>query len=249
MSNPSSAHVARNIRLDGAQNMRDIGGYMTQTGQVTRFGRVLRSDALHALTRADQDVLTAHGIGTTIDLRFTAETRRAPSVFAQSTVVRYLHMPLHEPYPEPHLRADTATLDRYYVHLVDAYAESILDVFETLTDPQALPAIVHCTLGKDRTGVIISLLLSTLGVSDEVVVADYALTAECASGLLDKMRAEALAAGMPAEWCAAMFDSHPDNMRALLAHVRDTYGGAEAYLRAIGLSDARVQRLRANLLA
>jgi protein-tyrosine phosphatase len=250
LMNSTDPHIAaRTIDLRGTSNTRDIGGYATRDGHVTRFGRVLRSDALHALTGDDQAILAAHDIGTTIDLRFTSETMRSPSVYQDSTVVRYLHLPLHEPYGDANLHTITATLGRYYTHLVDTYPGAVLSVFEALTEPQALPAIVHCTVGKDRTGVIVGLLLSALGVDDETVIADYALTGVVASDLIVRLRAEAIASGMPVEWCERMFGSEPDNMRALLAHLQQTHGGARDYLRAIGLSDTRFERLRANVLA
>lgn len=250
MTTTTDAHLTtRKLALQGAHNTRDIGGYPTRNGQVTRFGRVVRSDALHALTSADQEILATHSIGTTIDLRFTVETDRAPSVYRNSTVVRYLHLPLHEPFGETNLNIITATLGRYYTYLVDTYPGAVLSVFEALTDPQALPAIVHCTVGKDRTGIVIGLLLSALGVDDETVIADYALTGVLAADLIKRLRGEAVASGMPVEWCERMFGSEPDNMRALLAHLQQTHGGARDYLRAIGLSDTRFERLRANVLA
>ncbi len=241
--------AARTVELSGTSNTRDIGGYATRAGRSIRHNQVVRSDALHALSPADQHILSTLGIGTTIDLRFTMETTRAPSVYASSAFVRYVHLPLHEPYPEAQMHETTASLATYYMHLVDECGGSILAVFEALSEPQALPVIVHCTVGKDRTGVVIALLLSMLGVNNDDVVADYALTGVLAGDFLDKLRRDAMAAGMPADWCARMFASEAETMRALLAHLAARYGGAEAYLRAIGLSDARIARLHANLLA
>jgi protein-tyrosine phosphatase len=239
----------RLIPLDGTSNTRDIGGYVTRDGRTTRYGRILRSDALHALTEEDLDALSILQIGATIDLRFTAETARAPSVYANSAFVEYWHIPLHEPYEDAYTRNVTSTLGSYYVHLVDDCAPQIFAVFDRLTKPQSLPAVVHCTVGKDRTGVIIALILSALGVNDETVIADYALTARVASGLIEKLRAQALAAGVPEAWCERMFGADPGNMRTLLAHLSTRYGGADAYLRSIGLPESRLNRLRANLLA
>ncbi len=241
--------MPRRIMLTGSSNTRDIGGYRTRDGRTTRYGKLLRSDALHALTQEDRALLTRLGVGTTIDLRFTAETMRAPSVYSNSEAVHYRHLPLHEPYPDAQLRESFGTLAHYYMHLVDAHRRPILAVFEALTEPQALPAIVHCTVGKDRTGVIIALALSALGVADETVVADYAATGTVAADLIRRLKSEARASGVPAEWCERMFSSDPEHMRSLLAHVSKKYGGAEAYLRESGLPDARLERLRANLLA
>jgi protein-tyrosine phosphatase len=239
----------RCIALTGASNMRDVGGYRTYDGRTIRYGRLLRSDALHALTQEDRAILTRLGIGTTIDLRFTAETVRAPSVYASSDAVRYFHQPLHEPYTDAQLRNGFGTLGSYYIHAIDTHGRAILGVFQAMTDPQAMPAIVHCTVGKDRTGVIIALTLSALGVDDDTVIADYALTGTVAADLIHRLREEALTAGVPLEWCDRMFNSAPEHMRSFLSHLHARYGGAEAYLRHIGLSEARLTRLQANLLA
>jgi protein-tyrosine phosphatase len=237
----------RALNFEGAHNMRDIGGYFTNDGCVTRWGRLLRADSMHGLTRNDQSVLSQYGIGTIVDLRFSSEAQRQPSVYAKSAFVNYTHVPLHEPYADPERMIDS--LGGYYAFLVDNCQAQIYRVFGLLTQIQAMPAAVHCTAGKDRTGVIIALVLGALQVPDETIVADYALTERVAAPLMRKLRAEAEQAGMSSAWGDKMFGSDPQHMRFFLRHLQDRYGSAAAYLRLIGVTDAELNRLTANLVA
>src|SRR4051794_38848464 len=86
----------RRIELEGCYNLRDIGGYATGDGRLTRWGNVFRADGLHRLPTASQEKLLGYGIRTIIDLRRPAELKTSPNVLAGSTTLTYLNISLNE---------------------------------------------------------------------------------------------------------------------------------------------------------
>jgi protein-tyrosine phosphatase len=238
------------VVLESSHNFRDLGGYPTADGRVTRRGRIYRSDTLHLLSPADVEVLGRLGLRTVIDLRSAHELEHhGPDRFDEGTVDHW-HVPLidrvvmqREPRPVPRDAAEV------YGELLHWGASGIARCFELLAEPDAVPAVFHCAVGKDRTGVIAALLLSLVGVPDEDVIADYALSAQSWPG-----RERFLAEHAPAflDYLRAIPDrflgSTPETMRTFLDGVRHDHGSARDYLTGIGVSAAALQRLHAALL-
>lgn len=223
---------ARHVPLDGTRNVRDVGGYPAAGGRVTRWRTLLRGDALDRLPVHAQRQLLDLGVRTVVDLRWPDELERYPSVFAASPDVAYHHVPLLADDPTPHLG-----LAGMYLHILDARAGQLAEVVRLLLAADGLPAFVGCAAGKDRTGVLVALLLDAVGVPHEVVVEDYAVSAYWFAFPVshiepDDWRAEAL-----------VVDSPPEFMRQALAHLADEHGGARALLLRQGLTEADLARL------
>ena len=222
----SSLVPGRHVRLPGTRNLRDVGGYPAGPGRRTRWRTLLRTDALDLLPPASQEELLSMGLRTVIDLRWPHELDEWPSVFRRSDRVRYRSIPLLEDNPAP-----DSGLARTYRHMLDERGAQLLEVLRAVVEPDATPAVVGCAAGKDRTGVAIALLLSAVGVPTDVVVADYALTAD-------------LYAADPADehlvdWrgAAVTIDCDPAYM------LEARHGGAPALLRRHGATDAELARL------
>ncbi len=129
------------------------------------------------------------------------------------------------------------------------HADAIRSVIEIVADPANLPAIVHCTAGKDRTGVVVALLLSVAGVDDETIVKDYALTgANLTEEWIEARRGDAARYGLTWEALKPALGTPPEAMRATLAHLREEFAGAEGYLASIGVWPETIARIRANLI-
>ena len=118
-----------------------------------------------------------------------------------------------------------------------------------LCEPDALPAIVFCSAGKDRTGLVTALTLGVLGVSQEEIVADYALTERALDGgfraVIEK---RAIAAGISEQELAVKVRAPPELMRSVLAWLSEHHGGATGYLRAHGLAPGELENLRCTML-
>lgn len=250
LTTPSHNRV---LSLEGAYNVRDLGGYPIEDGGRTRWRTVLRSDSLHCLTLEAQETLIGLGLRTVIDLRYERELVECPNVFAQSGSVRYLNVPLLAgSAAEPATRAaDTSpSLAGVYRRIVDERQDALRTVLAALVEPGALPALIHCTAGKDRTGVIVALLLRLAGVAPQVIAEDYAATEGLLAGaFMVDLRRRTEARGVDWETYQKLLICPPELMLGLLQHVDETYDGVEPYLRrVVGLAPKVVDTLRAALV-
>ena len=146
--------------------------------------------------------------------------------------------------PLPETGDETDPLLRAYLgYLVDR-TENVVEAVRLLGRPDAGPALVHCAAGKDRTGVLVALVLDAVGVERDAVVADYALSAEQVEAMWRR-------------WTAAAGVEMPDDLgphlpraeviEAVLARLDEEHGGAAGWLRANGLEADALDRLRARL--
>ncbi|MGX1307753.1 protein-tyrosine phosphatase [Amorphus suaedae] len=241
---------SRVIALEGAHNVRDLGGYETAGGGVTRWRSVLRAGVLTHLTADARTALVDMGLATVIDLRGADELATQPNPFRDDARVAYRNVPLfHALAPIEMLDPDGRPFDmgNRYRQGLDGCQERFAEVFRTILEAEPGAVLFHCSAGKDRTGLIAALLLSVAGVSDETIVDDYALTATVAQPLLAILREGALARGAAPELVDRTLASPPETMRRTLDHLQAGYGGATRYVSAIGLGDDEVARLRARL--
>ncbi len=230
---PQTPELRRHIRLDGTRNLRDTGGYPAGPGRQTRWHTLLRSDELTCLPAHAVAELRALGVRHVVDLRWPDELERSPNAFAGDALIRYTSVSLLADDPTPH-----AGLDGMYRHVLDERWEQLGEAVRSLLEPDGLPVVIGCAAGKDRTGVTIALLLSLCGVPDDVVTADYALSADTFAGLN--------ATFPPDDWRRILsfpVESPPEFMASTLAHLTGEHGGARALLRSIGLTDAELDAL------
>ncbi|NMH93400.1 tyrosine-protein phosphatase [Pseudonocardia bannensis] len=235
------------LALEGLDNVRDVGGLPLGGGGTTRRGVLLRSASLHYLTPADvAHLVDEYGLRLVLDLRTAREIDKdGPTALARAGVqtVALSFIP-EEGRALPETGDDTDPLLRHYLGYLADRPDSVVDAVRRLAAPDAGPALVHCAAGKDRTGVLIALVLDTVGVSREAVIADYALSAE---------RIEA----MFRRWTTAAGTDMPDDLTphlpraeviaAVLARLDDEHGGASGWLLDNGLDPASIRRLRERL--
>ena len=244
--------LARHIDIDGARNLRDLGGYPTADGRQTRWKTFVRSATMHALQPASQSALIDYGIRTVIDLRRTNETEAAPNVFAVSPRVRYLHQNMvgDEPEEEAVERGEpAANILASYSSWLDHRQAQIGITLATLAEPTARPAVYHCAGGKDRTGVISALLLGIAGVSEDIIAEDYALSARY---LIDRYFAQqAPPDATPDSYTWEDYQREycpPAGMLKVLNHINERYGGIEPYVRTTGLDSGQIDSIRTALV-
>jgi protein-tyrosine phosphatase len=163
------------IELQGAYNVRDLGGLRTRDGRITRAGVIYRGDSLDKITSADDKILFDKlGIGTIIDLRTKAETELVELNFP---VPRYRYSVLvegrlgHEPFPTD----DPVELAKVYLSNLDGGRAAVKATFDLIAaNLQAgIATLFHCAAGRDRTGIMAALLLSLVGVTDGQIAMDY----------------------------------------------------------------------------
>jgi protein-tyrosine phosphatase len=222
----------RHLPIHGTRNVRDVGGYPTADGRRTRWRTLLRSDELTQLPPHAVEDLREIGIRQVIDLRWPNELELSPSVFAIDPGMVYRHIALLLDDPTPH-----SGLAGMYRHVLDERLPQLIEVVHALLEPDGLPAVIGCAAGKDRTGITIAVLLSLAGVADDLVVADYALSAGYFAIPNDTIP--------PGDWRhqPLVVDSPPEFMASTMDHLRGVHGGARALLRSGGLSDAELDTL------
>lgn len=132
---------------------------------------------------------------------------------------------------------------------MDERQGQVCKALATFADTDGLPGLVHCTAGKDRTGLITALLLALVGVPYETIIADYALTSTyLGEGFMEEIKEHALEKGFTWEQYKHLVTCPPENMAQTLQHLDETYGGVPPYLRHIGLSQAQLSHLSHMLL-
>ena len=239
-------YTIRHWPLEGTQNLRDVGGYGTIDDLSTRWGVLMRSDSLHRLPLESQGRLIYFGVRTVIDLRTETEAATAPDVFARSDKVAYIHLPMLAPHIVDLHRADT--LEELNRLLVDRCQNQIALVVSLLAEENRTPALVHCSAGKDRTGLVIATLLDLVGVDRATIVEDYVQTRYYMQSLTLDLRSAAAQMGFDLERLDRMLECRADVMERTLRYIDERYGGTAEYVRAAGVDQETIARLRENLV-
>ena len=246
-------HPDRKLRFTGAFNFRDLGGYRGRAGQTVRWRTLYRADALHRLPDDELDQLAFMGVRTVLDLRTTPEVEHG-RIRAEHLGIMHLHLPfIPDVWSRSELDPDAdpdRILGELYVDMLSAGAPAIADALRSLADPGQVPAVFHCTAGKDRTGVLAALVLALLGVDEDTILGDYALTASAMRQVSERLRQEnpEMAATM-GDQPSAYLATSPGAMRYFLDHVREEHASMVGYVRGIGVELEVVEALNANLLA
>jgi protein-tyrosine phosphatase len=221
---------------DGCVNVRDLGGLPLEDGGETRFGVVVRADSIRGLTARGWEALLDYGVRSAVDLRADDELAADP--------------PGEAPIPVAHLQLAPSDLDwssvrSGYVGLLETYrpefaraATAIAQCGETV--------VVHCQGGRDRTGVLVALLLSLAGVELEAIVADHLRSEESWAPYLDAWYAKA---ETEEELARRRRVSAPAGraVAEVLEHVDEVFGGPRAYLTGGGASPADLDTLVVRL--
>lgn len=239
---PTVAVLDRHIPCDGLFNLRDLGGHPTSDGMRLRWRTLFRSDDL-LRAAGDDEALGSLGWRTALDLRTFAE-REGGSYACDGVVV--LHLPiLPQTWDEAGLGCASDDPVQFlvarYVEMAEVGADAIAAAFEVLASPARLPAVFHCAAGKDRTGVLAALVLTALGVTDDVVADDYHLSSTA-------MQRMAMVSDQMARQPRAFHACEPEAILGLLGALRERHGSVEGYLRSIGVTDHLVESMRAALL-
>ncbi|MCS7464035.1 tyrosine-protein phosphatase [Paenibacillus doosanensis] len=235
----------RVLAVEGAYNVRDLGGYATKDGRTTNWGAFYRADGLHRLTDESRAALAGRGIASVIDLRHAREVEEKRDVFMDYEGVEYHNISLINPAKVS--GGAVRSLGDLYVDMLDGAQAELLRIFDVMADSGESAVLYHCTAGKDRTGVVSALLLALADVPSETIVEDYSLTADCLTPILDELRADR-PEGVPAEVYEHFIGCDPANMVMMLEHLAEKYTSAEQYLRGIGLTEAKLQGLKARLV-
>jgi len=242
---------SRTLEFEGCVNFRDLGGYRTADGRMVAWRTLFRADGLNKLSDADVAQLTDLGLTTVIDLRTRDEAEQRGSFPVDRVPVTYVGLPLTDVLPAtedlPDWREASYVASRY-ADMVSEGGPMLTSAIHALAAGGALPAVLHCSAGKDRTGVLSALLLAFLGVADETIVADYALSAAAMERLLERLKAEYPEAEEAVQrYAPAILHVVPETMEQFLSGLRVRYGTYDELAATLEVSEA-VATLRSTVL-
>jgi len=240
----------RHYPFEGCFNFRDIGGYRAAGGRVVRWGRYFRAGRQDRMTPDDIARAAELGVRTQIDLRRPDEVEssgRGP--FAATLGSRYVGLPVLPAGSYEQLNRETGTLGERYLAYLQYPSAPWRRVFEVLADGASYPVLLHCTAGKDRTGVITALLLSVLGIDRGVIEEDFALTNRDVPRHVEYVaRGPGFPEGMTREAFTRSAGVREDAIRVFLDGLEELHGGPLQFLLSIGVHDAMQNAIRENLL-
>jgi protein-tyrosine phosphatase len=232
------------LRLEGVDNVRDVGGLPLREGGTTRAGVLLRSASLQYLTPADvMRLVDEVGLRLVLDLRTPEEIERYGSTALTDAGVETVPLTLIGESRNylPETGDDTDPLLRNYLGYLADHPANVVAAVRRLAAADAGPALVHCAAGKDRTGTVVALVLDAVGVERDAVVADYALSSEQIEAMF---RRWTTASGDPMPEDLTPHHPRAEVMETVLARLDEQHGGAAGWLAANGLTDEELERLR-----
>lgn len=253
------------IELEGAVNVRDVGGLPTHEGGATAAGRLLRADNLQGLSAADVvKLVDEHRVTTVVDLRSAHEVRaEGPGPLRAVSAVHHAH---HSVIPDfgtaTDVTADALLVRRerirarypddfvcgVYLSYVEDRPDSIVAALREVSSADGA-ALIHCAAGKDRTGVVTAIALTAVGVLRDAVVADYVATGERIAAIVDRLRASPTYAEDLKRIPPEAHIPRAESMVSFLDEFDIRYGGADSWLTEHGFTADDLERLRATLLA
>lgn len=236
-------------QLEAIHNFRDFGGYKTQNGTFLKKGLLYRSGDLSRATDADLEHLSSLGIKTICDLRLENERQREPDRVPLVKPFTFFNIPMR-PIVDYHARSlhrlfslmfgrerridYIAEAHKAYREYATNYLPQLKTLFHRISNPENLPVLIHCSAGKDRTGVVSSLIQLVLGVSVETAMDDYLKT----NGLLDGYTEEILRRlsklayfGVPWRIYVPLFDARSEYLNAAFAQIREEFGAIDEWFR------------------
>jgi protein-tyrosine phosphatase len=247
--NQESQTPGRHLNWPDCYNTRDLGGLPAKDGAITRWRSVIRSDILNRLTDEGQRALLDYGVRTIIDLRSSKEAAEELSFTASSAdrPLDYYNLPIEKYYPHVSAMIQKAkSRGEVYCIILDHYPDAVAEILRAMVNAPPGGIVIHCHAGKDRTGMVSALLLALVGVPAELIAADYAESQHRLWPLYEKNLAEAGDQADADLWQKPTATA--DMMLQMMEHVDAKYGGIEPYLRAAGLTDEELKRLRERLV-
>jgi protein-tyrosine phosphatase len=267
MTEPT-APPGRQIPVETLPNLRDLGGYRTADGQTVRRGRLYRSVLLGRLSDADVKKLEELGLRTVFDFRTAAEYEASPDREVGARPVNLdvladrsgegpasLLARMDDPEAIRHSLAGgrgAGVMETAYRELIELPSASLAygTFFTEIAEAGNLPALFHCTTGKDRTGWAAAATLLFLGVDEEDVFHDYLQTnlqlLPALQPLLDQFRS---VGGNP-EDLKPVLGVDRAYLSTAIELMEEKYGSIDGYMReGLGLDDGILDALRKNLLA
>lgn len=231
--------IMNELNLNGAVNLRDLGGLPTVQGKKTKKGKLYRSGSLDRLSSPEIERLVEQGISLDIDLRGDEEVQRWVDLLGADERVRYEVVPLL-----PSIKPEELPkiLSAIYLCTLDQSKKDFYHIFSLMLENVEKATLFHCSLGKDRTGMVAALLFLLAEVPRPLIIEDYMQSQTNLKGILEKMEE------MNDPALKVFLTAREEDIVPFLDAIDDDYGGVTGYFREIGFSDKEIERIKAILV-
>ena len=231
--------IMNELNLNGAVNLRDLGGLPTVQGKKTKKGKLYRSGSLDRLASPEIERLVEQGISLDIDLRGDEEVQRWVDLLGADERVRYEVVPLL-----PSIKPEELPkiLSAIYLWTLDQSKKDFYHIFSLMLENAEKSTLFHCSLGKDRTGMVAALLFLLAEVPRPLIIEDYMQSQTNLKGILEKMEE------MNDPALKVFLTAREEDIVPFLDAIDEDYGGVTGYFREIGFSDKEIERIKAILV-
>lgn len=236
----------RRLPLKKLKNARDLGGYPTAGGGMTRYAVFIRTEVPSDLPAEDVEYLREYGVKTCMDFRGEAETRLYPSSLRDLGWAEYKWMPMFARMAAPQGQkgrspiADFVSWDKHYIDMCEHFKPWVKDTLEVAAGAEG-GLIYNCTTGKDRTGIFSALLLSIAGAFETDIISDYCIS-------MVYMHDVYASLDFPPDLPEAFYETPPGAMRSLLKYFEAEYGSARDYILSSGLDKSVIEGIQAKFV-
>ena len=243
-----TVRASRPFKLEGARNVRDLGGYPTKYGINTATGQFLRADNPSKFTEDDLSRMYDYGVRLQVDFRSPDEIAKGESKLKGYKDVEFYNVILLDQVNSNDGKPVTLpALGDMYIGFLDGAQPKYAETFRKIIGGHMDSCVFfNCTAGKDRTGTFAMILLKLAGCSDEVVVKDYEVTGDNIWPDMEVLVKQYRAAGHDLD--EDLVKSRPVHMEKALGHLRATYGTIEDWMLKCGLTIAEIDKLRSKML-
>lgn len=236
------------IPLEGAYNVRELGGYSINNG-ITSFNSFLRGDSLEEITNNDLKLLEEYGIKNILDLRGDIEIGDEVKIIRDNSNLEYKQISLFgdiekaesEDITKMIVENPEEFLIEVYIAALSEAKSAMKEVFNHIAKCEG-GILFHCTDGKDRTGVISALLLDLAGVKKSDIIANYQVTHTY-------IKENPKVIEQAKQYSEGLIYSKPEYIGNLLKYLEKNYNNAESYLENIDVSKENIGKIKEKLIS
>ena len=235
----------RAVPIDGIHALFDLTGETLGDGTVIPPGRLLRSGFTEPLSPAAARDLRAYGLTSVIDLRSPREVAKAPGILLETPGVRHSLVSVGDDASAPRPE-NWHALSEMYLRLAEEHGAGIRKVVQFVAQRGDGGTLVHCTTGRDRTGLVVAIILRALGVPDDVIVTRHRRVSGAVAGYVALRRLRWLAKGRDPAHFEALHRGSDEALVQVFQWMDERFGGAGPYLEAQGEGGDLVAGLHAS---
>ena len=243
------------MRFESVSNFRDIGGYRTRKGRTVAWRRVFRSGEFQRINNDDfRRLMTEIKPVSLLDLRSKFEVERQGRGLLSETSIKYHNIAFMTDDDDPGANASRyahcTNMGEFYLEMARQkdYGQRITEALEIIAEPENHPLVFHCAVGKDRTGMLASVLLSLLGVAEKDIIEDYALSEPYMDELQARLKNNPQKNDPPLDIPEYFWKASPESMKLFLSTLSKEYGSVHGYLESVGGDALLAERLQKALL-